>query len=147
MSESSCQIVEELFYQQIPLTRAMGVRVVACGDEEFVLTAPLAANHNHLGTAFGGSLSALATLAGYGFLWSWLGDHELHIVIRESSIRYLRPVHGEIRAICTAPAGHELARFKSALLDKGKARIRLDVRVVHGDVVCVDFTGEYVALR
>ena len=29
-----------------------------------VLTAPLEINHNHLGTAFGGSLAALATLAG-----------------------------------------------------------------------------------
>jgi thioesterase domain-containing protein len=139
-------MMEELFYEQIPLTQAMGVRVVACDKKELILTAPLAPNHNHLGTAFGGSLSALATLAGYGFLWSWLGDHQLHIVIRESSIRYVRPVRGEIRAICHAPADEDLSRFNAALAEKGRARIQLDVRIVADDDVCVEFTGEYVAI-
>ncbi len=84
---------------QIPLTRAMSVQVVVYDGAQLVLTAPLAQNHNHLGTAFGGSLNALATLAGYALLWLELNDRTAHIVIRKSSIQFRHPVRGELRAV------------------------------------------------
>jgi hypothetical protein len=42
---------EEYFHQQIPITRAMGVRVVVHNENEFIVEAPVALNSNHLGTA------------------------------------------------------------------------------------------------
>jgi thioesterase domain-containing protein len=87
-------------HEQIPLTRAMGVQVEAYDKEQLIVTAPLAPNHNHVGTAFGGSLSAIATLTGYCMLWLLLGDRESHIVIRNSSMNYRRPVRQGIRAVC-----------------------------------------------
>ena len=81
----------------------MGVRVGAGGLGTLVLTAPLEPNHNHLGTAFGGSLSAVATLAAYALLWVELGDRTGHIVVHRSEIVYHRAVRGEIRAICRRP--------------------------------------------
>src|SRR5687768_7425366 len=94
---------EHFLHEQIPLTQSMGVRVESFDGARLILTAPLEPNHNHLGTAFGGSLSALATLAGYALLWLQLGDRQAHIVIRESTIRYRRPVRGTLRAICLRP--------------------------------------------
>ncbi len=138
---------EQFFYEKIPLTRAMGVKVEAYDREKLILTAPLEENHNHLGTAFGGSLGALATLAGYGLLWLELGDRDCHIVIRSSSISYERPVHGLLRAICRRPDESELADFKDAFKKKGKARIRLHVTIEEGDQVCVVFEGIFVAIR
>ena len=84
---------EAFLHAKIPLARAMGVRVERCDSEALVLTAPLEPNHNHLGTAFGGSLAALATLAGYAFLWRELRDPDAHIVIRRSELDYRHPVH------------------------------------------------------
>ncbi len=55
---------ENYFHDQIPLTRAMGLRVVACDQNQFVVEAPVSLNSNHLQTAFGGSINAVATLAG-----------------------------------------------------------------------------------
>ena len=86
---------EEFFHQQIPITRAMGVRVAAYDGQQFTLVAPIALNFNHLGTAFGGSLSAVATLAGYGLLWLELRDRTCHLVIRQSSLSFRRPVRKE----------------------------------------------------
>ena len=138
---------EAFLHRQIPLCREMGVTVEPCGDDIFVLTAPLAANHNHLGTAFGGSLSAIATLAGYGLLWLRLGDPEAHIVIRSSSIRYLHPVRGDIRAVGHAPEPEALARFLATFARKGKARIRLEVTIAEGGRDCVVYRGDYVAVK
>jgi thioesterase domain-containing protein len=144
---SRFQETERFFCEKIPLTRAMGVKVEAYDHEKLILTAPLEENHNHLGTAFGGSLCALATLAGYGLLWLELGDRDCHIVIRSSSISYERPVHGMLRAICRRPDETELSAFKDAFIKKGKARIRLHVSIEEAGEACVAFEGVFVALR
>ncbi|MES2658573.1 MAG: thioesterase domain-containing protein [Verrucomicrobiota bacterium] len=137
----------EFLHEQIPITRAMGVKVESIAGGGLVLTAPLAPNHNHLGTAFGGSLGAIATLAGYGLLWLQLGDRGAHIVVKGSSLRYPHPVRGDIRAVCEAPDAVVLADFKETFAKKGKARIRLVVNIVEDDRVCVEFEGEYVAMK
>jgi thioesterase domain-containing protein len=138
--------LEHYLHEKIPLARAMEVRVVECRPELLILTAPLAPNHNHLGTAFGGSLSVLATLAGYSFLWLALGDTGAHIVIRESAIGYRRPVRGELRAICRGAGEAELARFHSQYAARGKARLRLEVTIEEAGEVAVEFAGTFVAL-
>ena len=134
-------------HEQIPLTQAMGVEVAAYDRTQLVLTAPLALNHNHLGTAFGGSLNALATLAGYALLWLELKDRTAHIVIRKSSIQFHHPVHGELRAECRVPNETALAEFHQAFARKGKARLELRVAIVEEGTVAVEFTGTFVALK
>jgi thioesterase domain-containing protein len=138
---------QELLHAKIPITRAMGVTVEDYDGERLVLSAPLGANVNHLGTAFGGSLNALAVLSGYGLLWLELRDAGCHIVIRESSISYDRPVRGEIRAVCVRPEAEALAEFRQTFHDKGKARITLAATIEDEGVACVRFRGTFVALR
>lgn len=147
MSEALLRETEQFLHEQIPLTQAMGVHLESYDDEKLVITAPLEPNHNHLGTAFGGSLSAIATLAGYSLLWLLLGDRSAHIVVRESSIRYRRPVTGIIRAIGHWPDEASLGAFRIQFEQNGKARLTLQVTVEQNGEVCVEFTGEFVAIR
>jgi thioesterase domain-containing protein len=127
---------EEFFHEKIPLTRAMAVRVLSHARDSFAVEAPVAVNHNHLHTAFGGSINAVATLAAYAFLWLELRDSTVEIVVAESAIRFRAPVRETI-----------LASFQAALSAKGKARITLHVRVEENNVVAAEFTGTFVALR
>lgn len=138
---------ERYFHEQIPITRAMGVTVEAFDELGLTLGAPLGANHNHLGTAFGGSLSAIATLAGYGLLWLKLGDRNAHIVVRSSRIRYRHPVRESIRAIAHTPSEKVMETFITKFRSTGKSAIRLQVEVIENDRVCVEFDGLFVALR
>ena len=144
---SSARQIQELFYRVMPITRAMGVEVESYDATRLVLTAPLDRNVNHLGTAFGGSLNALAVLGGYGLLWIELQDTECHLVIRESTISYERPVRGELRAICLRPQEEALAEFRKRFDEKGKARIALDVTIEDDGAVAARFRGTFVALR
>src|SRR5882724_10260213 len=127
------EAAEKFLHEQIPITRAMGLRVVANDESGFTVEAPVALNSNHLGTAFGGSVNAVATLAAYGFLWLELNDSNVHVVVAESSIRFLRPVRETIRAICLRPAADDLAAFRTQFAAKRKARINLYVKVVEAD--------------
>ncbi|TDU81127.1 thioesterase domain-containing protein [Prosthecobacter fusiformis] len=147
MSAAFLHETELFLHQQIPLTHAMGVRVESYDEKQLVLTAPLEPNHNHLGTAFGGSLSALATLAGYSLLWLLLGDRSAHIVIRESAIRYRHPVTRTLRAICHHPDPAALSAFRTIFEETGKARLTLQVTIEEDERTCVEFTGEFVALK
>lgn len=146
MNESLLRETEAFLHAQIPLTQAMGARLEAWDEQRLVVTAPLEPNHNHLGTAFGGSLSAIATLTGYSLLWLLLGDRSAHIVVRESSIRYRRPVTGDIRAIGHRPPDEQLTAFREQYEKTGKARLTIPVTVEEAEQVCVDFTGEFVAI-
>jgi thioesterase domain-containing protein len=136
---------ETFFHEQIPLTRAMGLRVIAHDEAGFVVEAPVALNSTHLRTAFGGSINAVATLAAYGLLWLELNDAAVHVVVAESSIRFLRPVRETIRAICLRPAPGELAAFRTQFAARRKARIALRVRVMEAGEMAAEFEGTFVA--
>jgi thioesterase domain-containing protein len=147
MPESVLRETESYLHEQIPLTRAMGVTLESWDGRQLVLHAPLEPNHNHLGTAFGGSLSALATLAGYSLLWLVLGDRDAHIVIRDSTIRYRHPVHGALRAVCQRPGEDEMGAFQRQFVETGRARLSLHVTIEDAGKVCVEFEGSFVAMR
>jgi thioesterase domain-containing protein len=136
---------EKFFHEQIPITRAMGLRAVSHDESGFTVEAPVALNSNHLRTAFGGSINAVATLAAYGFLWLELNDAASHVVVAESSIRFLRPIRETIRAICRRPSADELAGFRQKFIEKGKARITLHVKVTEADEIAAEFQGTFVA--
>ena len=123
----------------------MGLRVVANDDVRFTVEAPVALNSNHLRTAFGGSINAVATLAAYGFLWMELNDAVAHVVVAESSIRFLRPVREIIRATCGRPDANTLAAFHAQFAEKGRAQIALRVDVTEGGETAAEFEGRFVA--
>jgi thioesterase domain-containing protein len=138
---------EQYFHQQIPITRAMGVRVVMHDENEFVVEAPVALNSNHLRTGFGGSINAVATLAAYGLLWLELREHAVHVVVAESSIRFLRPVRETIRAVCFRPDAEHWSAFRGQFAEKGTARITIRVNVVEEGQTAAEFEGIFVARK
>ncbi len=147
VSRALLEETEAFLHEKIPLTRAMKISVSSFDAAGLVLEAPLEENHNHLGTAFGGSLSVIATLAAYAFLWIELHDREAHVVIRDSAMSFLRPVRKTLRARCAWPAPETLAEFKACFSRKGKARIVLHVAVEEDGETAVAFQGTFVARR
>ena len=136
-------------HAQIPLTQAMGLRVAENNARWLVLEAPLAKNVNHLGTAFGGSLHALPTLACYAGLWTLLREAGIdgHVVVKHSEAFYRAPVTGTLRAVCARPPADLVARFIADLHRHKKARMELTA-VVEGanGKPAVEFSGSFVAV-
>src|SRR3954469_3183141 len=109
----SARGLEAFLHEKIPLTRAMGLQVTESNSRRLALTAPLPANVHHLGTAFGGSLHALPTLACYAALWTLLREAGLdgHVVVKRSEAFYRAPVTGTLRAVCVRPPAALAAEF------------------------------------
>lgn len=141
--------LEEVLHHEIPLSQRIGLTVERYDGTTLALRAPLAPNVNHKSTAFAGSLTAVATLAGWGLTWLLLRQRDLRgvIVIHESATRYQLPVAHDFVAVCHTPDEQAIERFVAALRRRGKARLALTVEIQDdAGRVAVVFTGSYVAL-
>ncbi len=148
MSEPARAHLQRLLDTQFPLARHMGVVVEAAERSGVVLRAPLQPNVNHTGTAFGGSLFAVAVLAGWGWVTCRLALDEIEAdtVIQESHMRYLLPVRGALRASLRAPPESEVEKFRKMLQRSGRGRIGLRVDLDEGEKLAARFEGRFAAL-
>lgn len=137
--------LEQILHNEIPISRAMGIRVAGYDGASLKLDAPLAPNTNHKSTAFGGSLYSLAVLCGWGLLHLKLAEARLHklIVIQESSIHYLHPVEHDLHAECRLD-DDAFSKFLRTLKKHGRARISLDAVITQDNRPAVEFSGRYV---
>lgn len=136
-----------LWADSIPLAAAMGVEIRRLDNDMLQLAAPLPPNRNHLGSAFGGSLQGLATLAGWGVTLVSAGPPEsCHVVVREAQMRFLVPVSGELVAVAKMPQAAAVATFRMGLQERGRARLTVPVAIRGpGDSPAARFVGEFVA--
>jgi thioesterase domain-containing protein len=143
----TAQEVQEYLYSNFPLSRAMEVGVRSAGEDGVRLGAPLGANLNHQGTAFGGSISALALLSAWTVVHLGLRDEGMpcRIVIQRNSVEYLRPVDGDFEALCATPDEAEWERFVDTLRRRGRARIVVRAQLLAGNEVVGTFQGSFVA--
>jgi len=134
---------------EMPVTQRLGIRLLGFLRGGARLHAPLAANINHLGTAFAGSLNAVATLAGWATVWLLLRrrGHGAHVVIQDSSVRYLAPVYSDAVARCSAPDSALLERALATFGRRGLARLTLSAEIAQDGAPAMTFQGRYVFHR
>lgn len=143
------EAVQAYLYKNIPLSEAMGIKVLKATKKEVILSAPLANNINHKKTAFGGSLQAVATLSCWSLMHLNLCDaaHPGEIVITASNIDYIRPVTGDFSARAKRPDKKRWAHFLKTFDRHGKARVQLTAHIMQNDELAIDYTGSFAALR
>lgn len=138
----------DYLHASIPLTRAMGVRVVEAGPGWLKLAAPLAPNLNHHGTAFGGSLAVLGIVTGWALLDRALREAGVQatLVVRHSELDYHHPAPDELIVECRLPEDAQWTPFIDTVKQGSKARITLDIRVGSLGVESLRVRARYVAL-
>lgn len=137
-----------LWTDHIPLAGAMQVEIRRLDAQVLRLAAPLAPNRNHMGSAFGGSLQGLATLAGYGVTLVATGTPgQCKVVVRDAHMRFDKPVFDELVAEAEMPSPAAITALRGALASRGRARLTVAV-TIRGpqDDPAARFVGEFVAL-
>jgi thioesterase domain-containing protein len=148
MTLTSVTDMERYLYENIPLSRLMGVQVKVASPEQVLLCAPLAPNINHHQTVFGGSGAVLATLAAWTLLHLRLRHEscEAQLVIQRSSMEYDRPIPGDFDAVCRFADEPAWNRFRSTLERRGRARITLNAYLLYAQLEMGSFVGDFVAI-
>ncbi|WP_372017377.1 YiiD C-terminal domain-containing protein [Pseudoxanthomonas sp. 10H] len=148
MSPSDSLDALRVHLRSIPQVRAMQVDVDDERDGRLCLSAPLAPNVNDKGSAFGGSLVSLMTLAGWALATRRLAQAGLKadVYVADSQVRYLAPLHADLRAEAWLEEG-DWDTFVATFRQRGRARCRIAacVRLPGGEEATV-FSGRFVAL-
>jgi len=133
--------------EDFPLARHIGIEVEFVGDDRVVLGAPFEPNANHNGSAFGGSQFCIAVLTGWAWATRYLAAQQVSAdaVIQESTIRYLAPAYGPLRAILQPPSPEAVEKFRRMLRRARRGRIRLNVDVHDGATLVTQFHGVFAA--
>ncbi len=131
--------------QDIPLTAALQVRAEAYNGQHLVLAVPFAPNINDKGTAFAGSIAALANLTGWALLTLWAEERfgAVQVAVYHSDIHYRKPLVGDFRASVHLPEPHALADAEAALEAGRRAKLALTVELSAADGVAAVMQGKY----
>lgn len=143
-----CEKLERVLHHEVPLSETIGVRAHSYDGLRLELRAPLEANVNIYGVAFGGSIYSVCALSGWGLLTLRLEDIGLEprIMIAGGEIKYLKPVDQSINAVSRLSDERAFDEFVSAYREKGRARIKIPVWIeLEGNSEAARFTGEFVA--
>ncbi len=136
-------------YQGMPPVRALQLSIDGFDGERLRLSAPLAANVNDKGCAFGGSLASLMTLAAWGRVWLGLEAEgiDADIYVADSQLRYLAPLYDTLRAEAALAPESDWSAFVGALRAKGRGRVDLVARVDLPDgTPATTFTARFAAI-
>ena len=146
--EEALQELRE-YCRGMPPVAAMQVEVEGMRGDALRLTAPLSANVNDKGNAFGGSLTSLMTVAGWGLvtLKLRLAGLKAEVYVADSQIRYLAPLYGDLVAEAVFAEGQAWDLFVDTLVQRGRARIQVDARVLLPEGgLAATLSGRYVAI-
>lgn len=151
MSNNIITRLEHLIVEKIPVTRHLHFHIHLDENHLPVLEVPLQPNMNHLGTAFGGSLSMLCTIEGWVCMYLFLEDHEFEadIVIQRNEMVFTSPVQDDFYVLCEPPEQTELDDFVRTFKRFRKARISIKsiVREKFLSSEAARFRGVYAAIR
>ncbi|WP_251358812.1 YiiD C-terminal domain-containing protein [Kangiella sp. TOML190] len=140
--------LQQLLYQEIPITQAMAIEVQKLSKSDIEIKAPFEANKNIHQTAFAGSIYTTATLAGWSLLTNHLKQEGLKgsVVLGKAQINYLQPIKGDIIARTKLPSDEQLTLFEKQLNSKGRSKLKLLVEVIENEQVKASFEGAYAVL-
>ncbi|GAB5408126.1 MAG: thioesterase domain-containing protein [Balneolaceae bacterium] len=140
---------QHYIYTNIPITKAMGFKIVELSRTEVRLSAPLKKNINHRGSAFGGSIDSLFLTTGWAFI-RFLINHYTPtpiIVGNKGSTTFLKPILKNFEAHLTIPSKEEVDSFLSTFERFGKARITLAAVIEDEEKEFAVFKGDYVVVK
>ncbi|KAA8997412.1 GNAT family N-acetyltransferase [Affinibrenneria salicis] len=140
-----CGQLQQAWYEHIPLSEKMGVRISQYTGRQFITTMPETGNQNPHHTLFAGSMFSLATLTGWGLIWLLLRERQLGgtIILADAHIRYSTPVTGRPNAVANLGS---LSGDLDRLARGRKARVQLEVELFGDERKGAVFEGVYIVL-
>lgn len=145
---TDAQVLEAYLHEHIPLSKAMGVVVLAAGTDGVRLSAPLEPNINHRETVFGGSATAVGILSAWALIHLRLRKENLarRLVIRRHAMRYDHPITGAFTAAAAVTDPAAWRRFVESLRRKDRGRINVVSHLRCEGRHVGEFEGDFVAM-
>jgi thioesterase domain-containing protein len=135
----SAHELEQRIRDGIPIATQMAFQIQELTAEKISVVGGGEENINVHGTAFAGSIYAIATLALWGLVNANLPEGA-SLVLAEGKIRYRQPIEGEIQASCSI-SPDEMSLFLKNLQKRGRARLKATVIVSGTSGTAAEYSG------
>ncbi len=124
--------LESFVTQYLPALKSLEIQVEKADADSVILSAPLSANYNDKGTAFGGSQYVLALSSAWALTYLNMVNNnhkETQFVIAHANIDYLAPTTSErFFAMAKTPQEHMIKFVDRAnSRDKGKVEVCAEI--------------------
>lgn len=120
----------------LPALQRLEFSIEQADAETVILSAPLSANFNDKGTAFGGSQYMLALSSAWALAYLNMvagGEKETQFVIAEASIRYMRPTISKRFFAQAKKSGDGLDAFVSCAQQNQRGKTIVTAEVLNDD--------------
>lgn len=140
---------EEFLHKNIPITKAMEIKVMELTKSRVRMLAKIEANINDKMTAFGGSINALMTICGWVMVFANIKefDSEADIVVKKSTTNYLAPINEDFIAECELTDEEVRKEFLKWYAEHKKSRLNLKVSIKNETTTFAEYEGQYVAFN
>lgn len=137
--------------ENIPIVREMGFIVEETGDERIVVSGEYCRHINHTKSVFGGSISSVMTLAGWGRVRLLIEEFDplATVVIKSNSTDFIKPVTEDYVVYTEIIGEKNIAKFRKTYEKFGRGRVEVEACLTHrgSHEVLARFKGEFVALK
>ncbi len=139
--------VRQKLHEGVPLIGQMQLDVIDWQPGQVSVEAPLAPNINTHGTAFGGSLYVVASMAGWSLMHLTLMNAGFlpSVWVVKGEINYRRPVRGALRATATL-APEVCDTLVEQFRRNGKAKATIDIHLREEGQECVHLSALFAAM-
>ncbi len=147
--QDSLLYINGYIHTNIPLTKAMQLSVTRFDSDGLTMEAPLSPNINDKGTAFGGSLAAILTLAGWALTVLVLREagRKANVMVYHSQMDYRKPVTGKLLIRAAMPEEDSKAALVADMQHSGKSKwVVTGAALTDEGEVAVSYTGKYAAV-
>lgn len=141
--------LQQLLYKEIPITQALQVQVDNLTSNSIQVSAPFEANKNIHNTAFAGSIYTTATLAGWSLVTHLVQQRQRtgSVVLASATIRYSKPINGDIVASCKIADPDIIERFLKRFDSRGRGRLSLEIDVIEAGESKATMQADFAVLR
>lgn len=143
--------LQNYIVKNIPIVKEMGFIIEDIGDNQVIVSGEYKKHINHTNSVFGGSISSVMTLAGWGRVRILIEDIDKNavILIKSNSTNFIKPVVEDYIVITESLLEKDIEKFKKIYNKFGKGRIMVNAVLKHrnSNEILAEFIGEFVAIK
>lgn len=143
--------LQKYIIENIPIVKKMGFTIENIEGNQIIVSGEYKKHINHTNSVFGGSISSVMTLAGWGRIRVLIEDidKDAIILIKSNSTDFIKPVIEDYIVITEPIQQKDIEKLKKIYykFEKGRIIVKAILKHRNSDEILAKFTGEFVAIK
>lgn len=144
---NTCQKLTKKVYEQIKITKILGLKIVSVSPNYVILIVPIKPNLNHKKTAFGGSVHSSALVGCWALINFYSSIKNMspdNLVGQDSKVSFYKPIVSDFKIKTSWISLDEKKSFINSLKKYKKGRVTLISKIYCKKKLCAQAESRFV---